>query len=322
MQVALFHNPNAGYGSHTRETLVGLLRRAGYEPTYFNLHESLDDPAALATGEFVVVAGGDGSLRRVALKLIGSDRALALLPMGTANNFARALGVDDTAEKIVAGWAHTPRQQIDVGTATGPWGRRCFLEGVGLGLFPRSSAIIRSIDGDSEREFHTAEDRLHRNRCVIAALAYEIHPVVTRLTVEGRDASGEFLLLQVMNLDRVGPGAQLVPASDPADGWLDLVRVSENERALLQDKMHDCLAGLSRPEQFDVRRCRSLAFSAGPCDLLIDDEVFALEARADVEIGIVPRALKLVLPALLGERHGRPLAPGGGSFTGPAAPRS
>lgn len=299
MKVALFHHPDAGYGSHTAGKLRALLRAAGYQPVYFNLEEALDDRAALHTGEFVIVAGGDGSLRRVAMKLAGTGRALAPLPVGTANNIARSFGLDPSLSpaQIVAGWAGAPRRHIDLGCAVGPWGRQPFIEGFGLGLMPRSSLIIGNIDEASSRDFRTAADKLHRNRCLIAALAHEISPTRVKLTIDGRDASGEFLLLQAMNIDRVGPGLRFAPSADPSDGSLDLLRVLPRQRAALQDKLKDFLSGETKALELPARRCRKIELVAGPCDLLIDDQIFALKRRSKVEITVTTDALQLILPA-------------------------
>jgi diacylglycerol kinase (ATP) len=275
-----------------------MLRAAGYQPVYFSLEKALNDRAALNTGEFVIVAGGDGSLRRVAMKLAGTGRALAPLPVGTANNIARSFGLDPgmPPAQIVAGWAGAPRRHIDLGLAVGPWGRQPFIEGFGLGLMPHSSLIIGDIDEASSRDFRTAADKLHRNRCLIAALAYEIRSRPAKLTIDGRDASGEVILLQAMNIDRVGPSLRFAPSADPSDGSLDLIRVVPRQRVALQEKFKDFLSGETKSPDLPVRRCRRIELVAGPCDLLIDDRIFALKRRSKVEITVMTDALQLILP--------------------------
>ncbi|MEO5958929.1 MAG: diacylglycerol kinase family protein, partial [Opitutaceae bacterium] len=80
IDVALVHNPKAGDETFTEKKLVKLLRAAGYREKYFPRKEALEDGEALRHGEFVVVAGGDGSIRKVALALVGTKRAIAPLP--------------------------------------------------------------------------------------------------------------------------------------------------------------------------------------------------------------------------------------------------
>ena len=96
------------------------------------------DPAdeamrAVAEGfRVVVAAGGDGTVAGVAHALAGSTSALAVLPLGTFNYFARGLGMPEdpeaAARAILAGSDHF----IAVGTLNG----RVFLNNVSIGLYP------------------------------------------------------------------------------------------------------------------------------------------------------------------------------------------
>lgn len=80
----------------------------------------------------IVAAGGDGTVAGVAHALAGSGAALAVLPMGTFNYFARGLGMPEdpeaAARAILAGSSHF----IAVGTLNG----RVFLNNVSIGLYP------------------------------------------------------------------------------------------------------------------------------------------------------------------------------------------
>jgi diacylglycerol kinase family enzyme len=96
------------------------------------------DPADEATRavrdgfRVVVAAGGDGTVAGVAHALAGTDAALAVLPLGTFNYFARGLGMPEdpggAARAILQGSPH----DIAVGTLNG----RVFLNNVSIGLYP------------------------------------------------------------------------------------------------------------------------------------------------------------------------------------------
>lgn len=274
-----------------------MLTAAGFQPTYFDVETSADDPAALATGEFVVAAGGDGTFRRIALKMVGSGRTLAPIPLGTANNFARSLGLGHDLQEIMAGWRGNVHRRIDVGVAQGPWGRTHFFESVGLGLFPRASAILNAMDEVSARDFSTGDDRLLRNRCVIAALAHELKPVPAEVLLDGADVSSDFLACEMMNIDRLGPGMRLAPAANPSDGMLDVVLIRPDERPRLEAMLRGFLAEPSQPAAWRSHRCRELRIVAGECDLMIDDELVYISPRTLIRISIAPGALDLLLPA-------------------------
>ena len=82
------------------------------------------------------MAGGDGTVGKVARRLIGSRTPLAILPMGTANNIANTLGITGRSlEQLIKGWNTARCINFDAGVAKGPWGSRCFIEGFGTGLF-------------------------------------------------------------------------------------------------------------------------------------------------------------------------------------------
>ena len=87
MRVTLIHNPVAGDDEEPdANELMGIIRAAGHDLAYRSAKDgdwsaSLEDP-----GDLVVVAGGDGTVGRVARRLIDTGIPLTLLPIGTANN--------------------------------------------------------------------------------------------------------------------------------------------------------------------------------------------------------------------------------------------
>jgi len=93
------------------------------------------DEAARAVAEgfrIVVAAGGDGTVAGVAHALAGTDCALAVLPLGTFNYFARGLKMPETPEAAARAILDGTSHFIRVGTANG----RVFLNNVSIGLYP------------------------------------------------------------------------------------------------------------------------------------------------------------------------------------------
>ncbi|MDT9597905.1 YegS/Rv2252/BmrU family lipid kinase [Sphingosinicella rhizophila] len=88
---------------------------------------------AIADGApMVIVGGGDGSLSGAVDDLVGKDCVFALLPLGTANSFARTLGIpldlDGAIDTIVTG----RRRRIDLGVVNGDYFANC----AAMGLSP------------------------------------------------------------------------------------------------------------------------------------------------------------------------------------------
>ena len=74
-----------------------MLREHGAEVCRFTLDRASEAPRSKP--ERMVVAGGDGSIGPAAEVAGGADVPLAIVPVGTANDFARALGIPlDPAE--------------------------------------------------------------------------------------------------------------------------------------------------------------------------------------------------------------------------------
>jgi diacylglycerol kinase (ATP) len=94
--------------------------------------------------DLIAVAGGDGTVGKVARCVIGSRTPIAVLPMGTANNVANGLGVAGRPlEELIEGWKSARCVNFDVGLAKGPWGSQHFIEGFGIGLFAETMSRLK-----------------------------------------------------------------------------------------------------------------------------------------------------------------------------------
>ncbi len=88
--------PTAGGALRAEVELA--LRGQGLEPQVWLAEggeqiETLAKKAAASAAEIVVAGGGDGTINGVASALIGSEKRLGILPLGTLNHFARDLGI-------------------------------------------------------------------------------------------------------------------------------------------------------------------------------------------------------------------------------------
>jgi diacylglycerol kinase (ATP) len=230
MRVTALYNPAAGAKPVTRRRLAALLERAGYDATYHSAKadgwkEALYDP-----GDLVVVAGGDGTTAKVAKRLAGRGIPLAILPAGTANNIARSLGLDGPLDRLIARWAAATTTPVDLGLACGPWGEELFIEACGLGVFPRMLEIAAA------REKMTAAARaagepLKRGAELMIELVTSSRARRWSVMLDGRDLSGDYILLEAMNIRHIGGGIELAPTADATDGVLDVIAVREEERA-------------------------------------------------------------------------------------------
>lgn len=80
----------------------------------------------------IVVGGGDGTVSTIASKLAGSSLPLGILPFGTANHFAKDIGLPAGIEECVSAIAHGRSEKIDVAEVNG----RMFINNSSIGVYP------------------------------------------------------------------------------------------------------------------------------------------------------------------------------------------
>ncbi|HLS86784.1 MAG TPA: diacylglycerol kinase family protein [Burkholderiales bacterium] len=307
MRITLIHNPGAGTGNGEeagadalRDSLLALLRRAGHEVSPHPTDDG-DWKAALEEGaDLVAVAGGDGTVSRVAKAMAGRGIPVAPLPAGTANNIARTLGlVGRHWEEIVAGWPHARRVRLDVGQAIGPWGTRAFIEGAGAGLFPcllEDAASEDRIEGASDEPAERVAAALE----LLRRQANACTPIELRAALDGKDVSGAYLLFEALVLPYVGPNLYLAPDTTLGDGTLDIVMVSEGERGRLRNYLEHWQDNRERLAVLPSRRGRCLRFEWTGFPFHVDDVLFPdpqakIPERGSVELSIVD-SVELLAP--------------------------
>jgi YegS/Rv2252/BmrU family lipid kinase len=88
--------------------------------------------AAAGWAQTIVAGGGDGTINAVAAPLVGTNKQLGVLPLGTLNHFAKDLGLPLDLAAAVRTIREGYAVNIDVGEVNG----RIFLNNSGLGLYP------------------------------------------------------------------------------------------------------------------------------------------------------------------------------------------
>ena len=278
MRVTLIHNPGAGkQGKDNGDKLVALLEDGGHEVRYQSSKDdgwvkALEEPA-----ELVAVAGGDGTVSRVAKRMSGRGVPLAALPSGTANNISRSLGlVQRPFEELVRAWPEARRVRLDVGVAEGPWGMHYFVEGLGVGLF---AGLLASGSGEKVKQSKAkhpdakVDDALER----LKKAAEKAKPVALKAALDGMDISGRYLLLEAMSIPYIGASLFLAPESKPGDGQLDVVLVGEAERDRLIQYLAMWQENRERLAVLPTHQGKRLTMEWTGFEVHIDDELWPSE---------------------------------------------
>ena len=107
---------------------------------------------------------------------------------------------------------------------------------------------------------------------MLEAEAEACRPVEVEMSLDGKDLSGRYLLVEAVNIPYVGPNLFLAPDSRPGDGNLDLVLVTEEERARLKNYLASWQNNRERLSVLPSHRGRHLRIRWSGYELHIDDE--------------------------------------------------
>jgi diacylglycerol kinase family enzyme len=247
--------------------------------------EAVDDDGP----EVVAAAGGDGTIAAAARMLAGRGIPLAILPLGTANNIARSVGSHGSLDELIARWSSAFRRPLDLGIVQGPWGERRFVEAVGVGLLPEGIDAMQSDHGVNHGPTNARVEQA----------AEEYLRVLSRLTpqrwsvdVDGVRTTGDFLLIEVLNIGSIGPNLMLSGDANPSDGAFSVVMVGEEHRNALYRYLRDRFEGRDHPGSFAAQMGREVTL-LGKADLHVDDEL--LTSEGSVSMRIEPAALEILL---------------------------
>jgi diacylglycerol kinase family enzyme len=292
--VNLLHNPDAGKEDHTREELIFLLEKNGFECQYSSMNKK-DWKKLEENVDFIVAAGGDGTIRKITKELLDrklSDKTwpVALLPLGTANNIAQTLEINGSTEEIIQSWHNASIKKFDVGRIHKLSSAKFFLESFGYGLFPYLIKKMQKLDkSDNDKpEIETALKMLHET-----IFSYE--PKFCELELDGVDHSGKFLLVEIMNTRLIGPNLFLSPHGDPGDGQFDVILVPESDKEKLASYVSDKLNQMDVPYIFRQLKAQNINISWEGTHLHVDDEIIRVNRFEKIGIEIRKSLLEFLV---------------------------
>lgn len=290
----LIYNAKAGSSATASPELISeQLHRMGYQPVYAATDSEEDLKDALQhIQNTVFVAGGDGTLRAAAQYLVGREVTLGILPMGTANNVARALGLEGSVMEVLESYEHAHTAAFDVGRVKAPWGHEVFLEACGCGVFAEILAQYDPQEGKNPlRAMHA-----------LGSVALSWEGEATGLVIDAeKQPPAAYALLELMNTKATGPRLNLATEADPHDGLLELVTIDEGEREGILKYFTALVTNtFSELQSVQTRRVRSVTISPYLGQAVhVDGEVRGgaqwIGGQIDIEVWI--GALQVFLPS-------------------------
>lgn len=285
-----------GRGAAAAGAAVSRLRELGAEVTVLegDSARSTRSHAASAVNErpdALVVVGGDGTLASILEEVAYANVPIALVPAGTGNDVARALGLPLGGADAAAAAAELALEgdirQIDVASATCPDGKAKFLTVAALGFDALVSERTNSL--------RWPKGALRYYLALLIELA-RLRPLRFEVTVD--DEASEVrpgILAAVGNTRSYGGGMPMCPDADPSDGRFDVTLVGPLGRLRLLRLFPLLLraAHTARPEVL-TRRCERIEIAARGLIVYADGERVG---TGSVRIDMAQGALRVFVPS-------------------------
>ncbi len=260
---------------------VALTERAGHA-------RELASGSVARGARTVIVWGGDGTVNEAAAPLIGTETALGLVPAGSGNGLAAALGIPRDPLAAIALALDAPARRIDVGMLND----RPFFNVAGIGL-----------DAHIARLFNEAKGTV-RGRWPYVSLGfteccrYRAQEYVVRLDDDVRTTRA--LLVVFANGREFGMGARIAPRAQLDDGLLDATVIEERSTlARFWHARHLAFGTIGRAPRVTVRPVRTASLErAGAIEYHVDGEHGVAEGK--IEVSLLP--LALLVKARAGKR--------------------
>jgi diacylglycerol kinase (ATP) len=292
-------NPTAGKGSG-RKAIARLERLLevsdlSYEviPTRCPGHAT--EIARNSGSDIVVAVGGDGTVNEVANGLVGSQKALGIIPIGSGNDFVKSVRISRKLSESLDLLKRKVIHRIDIGlvscattengsTAYAP--ARYFVNGIGTGF---DAAVAQRVS-----EIGSLKGTLLYLVAVLQTLGVYEAPHF-EVSLDGAIQSGKFLLIATGNGKCAGGGFYLTPEASVDDGLLDVCLIREVPiprilrliPAVMSGKrVSDTSVGYGRVSSIEITSAQRFYVHA-------DGEVIGKGVNG-VRIQIVPKALAVV----------------------------
>ena len=221
-RVHVLGNPAARGGTDRLDEVLDALRRRGVDAVAL-LADSPEDAAASATAAVaggasrLICVGGDGSVHLAVGAVAGSGTVLGIVPLGTGNDFARALGLIDGDLDTQVERALADPVAIDAIRTDHGW---------------VATVATLGFSGDVTARANALSWPRGQMRYSVATLLQlpRLRTVPLDVTVDGERVDGDATLLAVGNTTFFGGGMRICPGTGPDDGRLQLVVIGDVSR--------------------------------------------------------------------------------------------
>lgn len=232
--------------------------------------------------DVVVAAGGDGTVNEVASRLVNSNTALGIIPIGSGNGLARHLGFSLDIKKCLAQIVTSHSEKIDSLLINNRFG----INVSGFGF-----------DGFVAYKFNKEGKRGLSNYTKIALKEYAKYPPI-HFSFEGLPVPkfSKAHMLVIANASQFGNAAIIAPTAELTDGLMDVILVRKPSPLQLPSMFYRLFTGKLRDADYlQTFKCKQFsATSDREIHLHIDGE--ACEPIREIEVILQPKSLLVLNP--------------------------
>lgn len=254
-----------------------IIKESTYEKTVTKYRLSI------ASGKFnkVIAIGGDGLVNLCLQEIAERNIGLAVVPAGTGNDFARAVGSHkknvDTIFNFIASQDPT---SIDLGLVTGDFGRRWYVQVLSTGF----DALVNNL----ANRITWPRGQIKYTLATILTLA-RFNPISYELIIDDKTVKQNLMLLSVANGETYGGGMRICPDASNSDGIFDILLVHPVSKIVLLTIFPKVFAGKHVPHpKIEIIRAKNIKLSAN-ASAFADGEFVS---KLPIEIANVQNALK------------------------------
>lgn len=228
-----------------------LIHETSYEKTIEKLKSSL------STNSYkkVIAIGGDGLVNLCLQYLARSGITLGVIPAGTGNDFARAVGVNGlSVNKIFDLYTKSDPAEIDLGLVKSQSSERWFVQVLSTGFDAEVNSRANKIRWPKGKSKYTI--------ATVRTLA-KFRPITYEIEMDGHKFSQSAMLFTIANGETYGGGMRICPGASNSDGFFELLLVRPVSRFVLLTIFPKVFKGNHIPHQkIDTYQAKEVKISA------------------------------------------------------------
>lgn len=240
-----------------------LIKEKSYEKTIEKLK------AELSTNSYnkVIAVGGDGLVNLCLQYLAQSGLTLGVIPAGTGNDFARAVGVNKMSiTEIFNLYARTDPVKIDLGHVKSSTAEKWFVQVLSTGFDAEVNSRANKIKRPKGKSKYTI--------ATVRTLA-RFKPINYKIDIDSKKFDQSAMLFTIANGETYGGGMRICPGASNSDGIFEILLVRPVSRFVLLTIFPKVFKGNHIPHQkIDTYRAKVVTISA-PTSAYADGEYVA-----------------------------------------------